>query len=580
MRIEALTVALRPRTAWEAVELGSALVRRHAKAIWVPWLLLTLPVFVLVNALAWSIDALWLGGLAMWWLKPAFDRVPLFVLSRAVFGDVPTTRQTLAAQRRWGLSWLPGYLTWRRLSPWRSLNLPVDLLEGAHGVEARERRRALGAPVNGVGLLLTLVCLHFELAVYLGTASLAIMFVPDEYLQEALTRAWAVVRESPPWLLLLSNALGWIATSLIEPFYVGAGLGLYLNRRTEVEAWDIELALRRMRDRLLRGATPLLLLFAFGAALAPMAVRAQDHGGTTAPRVAKNADEDVEGGEVARVTLEEVFGTLADDRGLRDGVESQKTPQPAPPPIAVSPGGVAGPVSRQGGTAGSAKALADDGSLRRAVKQAYADPSITPKRKVVTWKKRDAKKKDDPKKHSPPPLGGLGEVLAAIGEFGLWIVVAALACALLATSPRWLKWFRSGLAREGREPEETRRTDVETPQAPLPDDIPTAIRRLWRDGRQREALAMLYRASVETMVARTQAVLVPGATEAEVLRASRRLPLGDDRDVFARAVRTWQYAAYAHSYPGGDDFEALLGDLAIRFAWNGDAPPHNGSVPA
>jgi hypothetical protein len=578
VKIEALTVALRPRTAWEAVELGTALVRRHAKAIWTPWLLLTLPVFVLVNALAWSIDALWLGGVVMWWLKPLFDRIPLYVLSRAVFGEVSTTRQTLAAQRHWGLRWLPGYLTWRRLSPLRSLNLPVDLLEGAHGVEARQRRRALGAPINGVAILLTLVCLHFELAMYVGTASLAIMFVPDEYVQETLTRAWAVLRESPPWLLLLSNALAWIATSLIEPFYVGAGLGLYLNRRTEVEAWDIELALRRLRDRLLRSATSVMLVFALAVAFLPGAARAQAADDAQDGNVEDVADEDAQQREVVRVTLEQVFGTLADDSGLRDGVDGQMTPHPAPPPIEVSPGGTIASPGGQGGAARAGEALVDDGSLRRAVKQAYADPTVSPKRKVVTWKKRDAKK-NEPKKRQPPPLGGLGEVLAAVGEYGLWILVAALACVLLVTSPRWLAWFRSGLTREGREPDELRRNDAQAPQAPLPDDVATAIRRLWRDGREREALAMLYRASVESMVARTQAVLVPGATEAEVLRASRRLPLGEDRDAFARAVRTWQYAAYAHSFPGSEDFEALLGDLAARFSWSG-APQRDAGVPA
>ena len=105
MRIEDLTVALRPRTAWEAVELGTTLARRHVTAVWKPWLLLSLPVLVLVNALGWAIDAIWLSAIAMWWLKPAFDRVPLYVLSRAVFGHVPTTTQTLRAQWSWG-RWL------------------------------------------------------------------------------------------------------------------------------------------------------------------------------------------------------------------------------------------------------------------------------------------------------------------------------------------------------------------------------------------------------------------------------------------------------------------------------------------
>jgi len=578
MKIESLTVALRPRTAWEAVELGTALVRRHAAAIWKPWLLLTLPVLVLFNALAWTIDALWLAGLLMWWLKPAFDRIPLFVLSRAVFGDVPTTRQTLAAQRNWGLSWLPGYLLWRRLSPLRSLNLPVDFLEGARGSDARERRRALGAPVNGVSVLVTLVCLHFELAVYLGLASIALIFVPDEYVQQVFRSAWAVLKESPAWLGLLSNALVWIATALIEPFYIGAGFGLYLNRRTEVEAWDIELALRRMRERLLRGATPLMLVFALGMAFAPAVVRAQDSQDAD-QGVADQVEEEADDEEAPRVTLEQVFGRVADEGGLRDGVNAQMTPQPPPPATIASPGGAGGAASGLGGATGSGRALAGDGSLRRAVSKAYADPTVSPKRKVVSWKKKDAKKPDPKKKVEPPPLGWLGDIIATVGEYGLWLVVIALVGVLLFTSPRWLAWFRSSLAREGREPDEVRRDRADEPQAPLPEDIPSAIRRLWHDGRQREALALLYRASVETMVARTQAVLVPGATEAEVLRVSRKLPLGDDRDAFARAVRTWQYAAYAHSFPAADDFETLLADLASRFGWS--APLRGeGSVPA
>ena len=576
MRIESLTVALRPRTPWEAVELGTALVRRHAAAIWKPWLLLTLPLFALCNALAWSLDALWLGGLLMWWLKPAFDRIPLFVLSRAVFGDVPTTRQTLAAQRSWGRSWLPAYLLWRRLSPLRSINLPVDLLEGARGQDARERRRALGAPVNGVGMLVTLVCLHFELAVYVGVATLAVVFVPDDYVQQTMTRAWAVLRESPPWIGLLSNALAWIAATLIEPFYVGAGFGLYLNRRTEVEAWDIELALRRLRDRLLRGATPMVLLLALAVAFAPGGAHAQDAGEVRdGERVVAQADDS---DEAPRVTLEQVFGQVADETGLREGVHAQMTPQPAPPPTIASPGGV-GTAGGQGVANGSGRALAGDASLRRAVKRAYADPTVTPKRKVVSWKKRNAKKDEPKKTPDAPPLRALGEFLAMIGEYGLWIVFAALAVVLAVTAPRWLAWFRGGLAREGREPDEVRRDRADEPPPPLPEDIPSAIRRLWREGRQREALAMLYRASVETMVARTQAVLVPGATEAEVLRASRKLPLGEDRDAFARAVRTWQYAAYAHSFPAGEDFEVLLGELAARFGWSASARPDAG-VPA
>jgi hypothetical protein len=31
-----------------------------------------------------------------------------------------------------------------------------------------------------------------------------------------------------------------VAVAIVEPFFVGAGFAMYLNRRVELEAWDIE----------------------------------------------------------------------------------------------------------------------------------------------------------------------------------------------------------------------------------------------------------------------------------------------------------------------------------------------------
>jgi hypothetical protein len=36
-----------------------------------------------------------------------------------------------------------------------------------------------------------------------------------------------------------------VAIAFIEPFYVAGGFAMYLNRRAELEAWDIEQELRR-----------------------------------------------------------------------------------------------------------------------------------------------------------------------------------------------------------------------------------------------------------------------------------------------------------------------------------------------
>jgi peptidoglycan/LPS O-acetylase OafA/YrhL len=69
---------------------------------------------------------------------------------------------------------------------------------------------------------------------------------------------------------------------LIGPFYVGAGFGLYLNRRTQMEAWDVEIALRRLRERLLPAASTLALLLCLALPLASAPVHAQDADGRQA----------------------------------------------------------------------------------------------------------------------------------------------------------------------------------------------------------------------------------------------------------------------------------------------------------
>lgn len=107
---------------------------------------------------------------------------------------------------------------------------------------------------------------------------------------------------------------------------------------------------------------------------------------------------------------------------------------------------------------------------------------------------------------------------------------------------------------------------VELPEV-IPPDPAARARDLWQQGRPRQALALLYRASVESMSERAGVVLPPGATESQCLRASRRMPDEADRTLFARVVRVWQYAAYAGRLPEPDDFENLASTLQSQFRW-------------
>nr|WP_295375099.1 DUF4129 domain-containing protein [Pseudoxanthomonas sp.] len=518
MRLEQLTVQLRARSSWEAMELGMALVRRHAAMIWKPWLLVTVPVFVLLNAAGWALDLIGLAGVLMWWLKPVFDRIPLYVASRAVFGAVPGVRETVRAQASWGWRPMLHYLTWRRFSPVRSLYLPVDLLEGVQGQRLRERRRVLGGAIYGNAALLTLVCLHFEGALFLGGIAGILMFTPLDLLPETLRTTWTLIAEqSPVWVKIGLNAMAWMAVSVIEPFFVGAGFGLYLNRRTQLEAWDVEIVFRKLRGRLARGASALLVMFAILGMAVSAPARAQD-----APEEPVS-HESADGDEVPKApTLPEVFG----------------------------------------------KQRVDERGFRRASEQAYRDPSLN---RTVVQKQWERIDKDAPRPERNTPqagwLQGVVAMFAFLAEWGLWILAGLLVLGLLLTARYWLPWMRGkGGGRAAAFDAGTRHEPTIVPDV-LPDDVAAVARRLWREGRARDALALVYRAGVQAMGRRAQVELPPGATEAECLRLSRRMAQAEDRQLFARVVRVWQYAAYAQRLPEEAEFESLLGQMQARGGW-------------
>src|SRR5690606_719722 len=277
------------------------------------------------------------------------------------------------------------------------------------------------------------------------------------------------------------HAVVWVATSAIEPFYVGAGFGLYLNRRTRIEAWDVEIALRRMRTRLATTATALLLAVGM-VSLSPLPSQAaqevRDEGFRAQP---PRASHGAAPGDDDPVGVDEIFGD----------------------------------------------AWVDDPGFGEAVEQAYRDPLLRPKRTQSQWRKRERGERAPPR---ALPFPWLARAIAFVGEFGLWLLLGGLLVLLAATAKRWLPWLRSGLAaRAELAPVEV--ADAALPDV-LPEDIAAAASRLWREGRPRRALALLYRASVEAMAQRAGVTLVPGATESECLRASRRMPDPQDRDAF------------------------------------------------
>jgi hypothetical protein len=569
MRLDTLTVELRPRSSWEAMELGTALVRRHAAAIWVPWLIVTGTVFALLNVAAWAIGHVWLAWLLMWWLRPVFDRIPMYVLSRAVFGTVPRVADTLRAQLRWGWKPMLGHLTWRRFSPMRAAMLPVDLLEGADPSRLGERRRVIGGGVAGPAVLLTVACLHFLLALQISLVLLVVMFIPNELLAEVAREVWAALETDPPtWALIALNAADWLAVAFIEPFFVGAGFGLYLNRRTQLEAWDLEIAFRRMRRRLeALGASAFAVALLAMALLLPASMPAQACDGVHCPSTS-NALQQTNAGNDASKSAKGGTDTPDTDREAAEARAAARAAADAANNDEVAPAG------QDVRTRTLQQIFGEDavahGDFEKAVAEAYKDPLLRPKQKTTTWERRDRKDKKEPEQDEDDidlsALKWISGVVGFIVENVLWLLLGALVLALALTAKRWWPWLAGIAAEPEPEPEPVEMMHLAHAE-PLPPDIATVARRLWAEGQPRRALALLYRASVEAMTARLDAHPPPGATEADYLRLSRRLPDTEDRDAFRGMVRIWQYAAYGQRLPGADEFETLVQTLAQRFRW-------------
>lgn len=225
----------------EAADLGVRLCQASARSVFNCYLAVAAPVILL--ALASFELAYWAPILVLWWVKPWLDRTVLFVLARAAFGQKTTTRDLWEAQRDVWWRQLITTLTLRRLSPWRSLTQPVYQLEGLSWWKLRKRSAQIRLGYRNTGLLITSAFSFAGLTLCFALISLALWLVPGE---SGIDLTWLFTEDDPSHTISLVYYSAYaLVVAFLEPFYVAAGFALYLNRRVELEAWDVEQELRR-----------------------------------------------------------------------------------------------------------------------------------------------------------------------------------------------------------------------------------------------------------------------------------------------------------------------------------------------
>ena len=229
MRLDTVTAEIRPRTDWEAVDLGFAMVRRDFwRCITVWWLALGIPTVI---AGVWLWDHPLLLLILFWWLKPAGSRMVLFGLSRRLFGEEPTWRAIWREiPRAWTRRFFYRFL-WARFSPWLPVTLAVEDLEGLRGKAYRQRCGQVVRRGEGVVMWLYFISDTAAAWIGLGILALVMMFIPDG--QDA---AWQQAIESwdpdfPMEIPLLITrtvvACVMLGISLTDVFVIGAGFGVY-----------------------------------------------------------------------------------------------------------------------------------------------------------------------------------------------------------------------------------------------------------------------------------------------------------------------------------------------------------------
>ncbi len=244
MEIDKIKAKIRPRSNWEAVDLGFAMARKWWKPIYLAWVVVTLPIFLLLCVIFYN--EFWLAILVFWWMKPIFDKIVLYIVSRELFAEEVRLTKIISLLPSFIFKHIIKFLTFYRLSPSRSFNLPVWQLEGLTGDKRATRALILKRDASNNSISLILACLALELVVNY-TICYAIVFILPSYFEIH----WVDTFNMDEWSVSWIAAVGYyLAVMIIEPFYVCAGFATYLNRRTALEAWDIELAFRNLSKRI------------------------------------------------------------------------------------------------------------------------------------------------------------------------------------------------------------------------------------------------------------------------------------------------------------------------------------------
>lgn len=487
MNLEALALEVRPRTPWEAMDVAIRLVVKHWQILFYSWMVTVFPLVLLINIVLLEDYSIWAFFL-VWYLKPLYDRVPLFVLSRVIFSDQVSVKEVLHAIPSFFKTGIVQALTLERLDSGRAFWLPLRQLEKLTGKRRKRRITSLSRNAKNRENMLFFLCFNLESLIALGLMGFVLMLLPEDTATQSFKTLF--MQEEPS---LLHNSLQMVlyffVMMMVESLYVAGGFVLYLNRRIILEGWDIELAFRRLTKRQKRKPIYISAIMMLCSSLVFMAIN-----------------------------LPQNAYALVD-------TNNDYLPAVNPVPLA--------------------------GNQSKEVIQEVMKAPVFNRKQEIEYPKYTGdfslRNKNNPEDTLwlVDALETVGKVLARIFELGLWLILLIALFLLI----KYRQHLHFGWAKKTVplivKPKTLFGLDLR--EESFPDDVATSALTLYQEKHYREAMALLYRATLAYLVQHYHFDLKTGATEGDCLYwVTQTLADSEQISYFSTLAQAWQLTAYAH----------------------------------
>ncbi len=442
----------------------------------------------------------WLAILITWWLKPLFDRAPLFIASRKLFNEDVSIRETLRKLPRLYATDFFSWLLWRRLSLTRSFDMPLTVLESLKHQQRTRRMQILHQKTANAATWLTIVCVHLELIIWIGTLGFFMLLVPEEVDINLMD----MIIDENMIAQMVSNSVQFMAMALIAPFYTMAGFALYINRRISLEAWDLEIRFRHLAETQTRKSvatvSALLLAVCLSIFSMPHDASADTEKSLTPEQSQTIINEVLEGSD---------FHNVVTSKGWRlKNFDVDETDDQGVPGWLIS--------------------------FIKFLESLFGDGSTKPDQSS-------------------------GYSFANMLEVLLW---AGLIAVILYLSYRILKFYDIiAPTRNKKSAELSTPPDIlfglDVRKDSIPKDVTGQTLLLWSHGKHREAIGLLYRSTLSLLIHRFAFQFYDGHTEQEcanIVKQSGNVKL---TEYVLQLTRIWQQIAYAHEIPLEQQIQVL-----------------------